>query len=63
MLEDAEIVLVAFGTVSRICRAVVEKARQLGIPAGLFGSSPFGPSRGGVEKVPPERQSVFYLWR
>ncbi|HPU36077.1 MAG TPA: 3-methyl-2-oxobutanoate dehydrogenase subunit VorB [Bacillota bacterium] len=36
LLEDAEIVLVAFGTVSRICRAVVEKARQLGIPAGLF---------------------------
>lgn len=35
LLEDAEIVLVAFGTVSRICRAVVEKARQLGIPAGL----------------------------
>jgi 2-oxoglutarate ferredoxin oxidoreductase subunit alpha len=36
LLEDAEIVLVAFGTASRICRAVVEKARLLGIPAGLI---------------------------
>ncbi|BAF59386.1 pyruvate:ferredoxin oxidoreductase and related 2-oxoacid:ferredoxin oxidoreductases, alpha subunit [Pelotomaculum thermopropionicum SI] len=36
LLEDAEIVLVAFGTASRISRAVVEKARALGIPAGLI---------------------------
>lgn len=36
LLEDAEIVLVAFGTASRLCRAVVEKARERGIPAGLI---------------------------
>jgi len=36
MLEDAEIALVAFGTASRLCRAVVEKARERGIPAGLI---------------------------
>ena len=36
MLEGAEVVLVAFGTASRICRAVVEKARAQGIPAGLI---------------------------
>lgn len=36
LLEGAEIILVAFGTASRICRAVVEKARGLGIPAGLI---------------------------
>lgn len=36
MLEGAEIVLVAFGLVSRICMAAVEKARALGIPAGLI---------------------------
>ncbi|TEB17498.1 2-oxoglutarate oxidoreductase subunit KorA [Pelotomaculum sp. FP] len=35
-LEDAEIVLVAFGTASRLCRSVVDKARQRGIPAGLI---------------------------
>jgi len=27
---------VAFGTASRLCRAVVEKARERGIPAGLI---------------------------
>lgn len=36
MAEDAEIMLVSFGTASRISRAVVEKARSLGIPAGLI---------------------------
>lgn len=36
LLEDAEIVLVAFGMASRICRAVVERARAGGIPAGLI---------------------------
>lgn len=36
MLEGAEVVLVAFGTASRICRAVVEKARAQGIRAGLI---------------------------
>lgn len=35
-MEGAEIALVAFGTASRICRAVVEKARAQGIPAGLI---------------------------
>ncbi|MCL6634514.1 MAG: 3-methyl-2-oxobutanoate dehydrogenase subunit VorB [Peptococcaceae bacterium] len=35
LLEGAEVVLVAFGTASRVCRAVVEKARSQGIPAGL----------------------------
>lgn len=36
LLDGAELVLVAFGTASRICRAVVEKARAQGIPAGLI---------------------------
>lgn len=36
MLDGAEIALVAFGTASRLCRAVVEKAREMGIPAGLI---------------------------
>lgn len=36
LLEGAEIVLVAFGTASRLCRSVVDKARQRGIPVGLI---------------------------
>ncbi len=36
LLEGAEVILVAFGTASRICRAAVEKARDQGIPAGLI---------------------------
>ncbi len=36
LLEGAELIVVAFGTASRICRAVVEKARAQGIPAGLI---------------------------
>ncbi len=36
MLEGADIVLVAFGLVSRICMSAVEKARALGIKAGLI---------------------------
>ncbi len=35
-LDGADIVLVAFGTASRICRAVVEKARAQGIPVGMI---------------------------
>lgn len=34
--EDAEVVLVAFGTVARLCREVVRKARQKGLPVGLL---------------------------
>ncbi len=36
MLEDAEIVLVAFGASSRIARSAVVKAREEGIKAGLL---------------------------
>ncbi|MDD4335611.1 MAG: 3-methyl-2-oxobutanoate dehydrogenase subunit VorB [Desulfotomaculaceae bacterium] len=36
MLEGADIVLVAFGLVSRICMSAVEKARAMGIKAGLI---------------------------
>jgi 2-oxoglutarate ferredoxin oxidoreductase subunit alpha len=36
MLAGAEIIVVAFGMVSRICMSAVEKARALGIPAGLI---------------------------
>lgn len=36
MIEDAEIAIVSFGTASRICRAVTEKARAYGIPVGLI---------------------------
>ncbi len=36
MADDAEIVLAAYGTPSRICKAVVEQARDEGIKAGLI---------------------------
>ncbi|MCL5037768.1 MAG: 3-methyl-2-oxobutanoate dehydrogenase subunit VorB [Chloroflexi bacterium] len=35
-LEDAEIVVVAFGTVARIAKSAIRKAREAGIKAGLL---------------------------
>ncbi len=35
-LEDAEVVLVAYGTAARVARTAVERARQEGLRAGLF---------------------------
>ncbi|MCF8009711.1 MAG: 3-methyl-2-oxobutanoate dehydrogenase subunit VorB [Clostridiales bacterium] len=34
--EDAELVLTAFGTSARVCKAVVDKARQEGLAVGLI---------------------------
>lgn len=36
MLEEAEIVVVSYGTAGRIAQTAVKQARALGIPAGLF---------------------------
>ncbi len=36
MTEDADIVITAFGTVARVAKAAVKRARQNGIKAGLF---------------------------
>ncbi len=36
LLDDAKVVLVAYGIVSRICREVVNKLRVMGVKAGLF---------------------------
>ena len=35
-LEDAEIVIVAYGTAARVARTAVARARSLGLRAGLF---------------------------
>jgi len=35
-LEDAEVVVVAYGTAARIARTAVERAREAGLRAGLF---------------------------
>jgi pyruvate/2-oxoacid:ferredoxin oxidoreductase alpha subunit len=35
-LDDAELVIVAYGVVARIARSAVDRARALGIRAGLF---------------------------
>ena len=34
--DDAEVLLVAYGTTSRVCRSAVEKLRTAGVRAGLF---------------------------
>jgi 2-oxoglutarate ferredoxin oxidoreductase subunit alpha len=36
MMDDAEIVVVAYGTAGRIAQTAVKQARQAGIPVGLF---------------------------
>ena len=36
LLEDAEVVVVGYGTAARVARTAVERARQQGIRAGLF---------------------------
>ena len=35
-LEEAEVVLVAYGTAARVARTAVERAREVGLRAGLF---------------------------
>ncbi len=35
-LEDAELVIVAYGTAARVARTAVERARAAGLPVGLF---------------------------
>jgi 2-oxoglutarate ferredoxin oxidoreductase subunit alpha len=35
-LEDAEIVVVAYGTAARVARTAIERAREHGLPAGIF---------------------------
>jgi 2-oxoglutarate ferredoxin oxidoreductase subunit alpha len=35
-LDDAEVVLVAYGTAARVARTAVERAREQGLKAGLF---------------------------
>lgn len=36
LTEDAEIILVAYGVVSRLCKEVVNELRQMNVKAGLF---------------------------
>jgi 2-oxoglutarate ferredoxin oxidoreductase subunit alpha len=55
--EDAELVLVAYGTMGRICRTVVRRARKEGLRIGLFRPItlwpfPYEPLRNLSERVP-----------
>lgn len=55
--EDAELVLVAYGTMGRICRTVVRRARREGLRVGLFRPItlwpfPYEPLRRLSERVP-----------
>lgn len=56
-VEDAELLLVAYGTMGRICRTVVRKARKEGLRVGLFRPItlwpfPYEPLRKLAEKIP-----------
>ncbi len=56
--EDAQLVLVAYGSTARICRRAVDLARQIGIPAGLFRPItlwPF-PEKGFAKEIPSVKQ-------
>ncbi|MBN2796865.1 MAG: 2-oxoacid:acceptor oxidoreductase subunit alpha [Clostridia bacterium] len=44
MLEDAEVVILAYGSSARTCKASVKKLREQGIKAGLFRSITIWPS-------------------
>jgi 2-oxoglutarate ferredoxin oxidoreductase subunit alpha len=56
-MDDAEYVLVAYGTTARVCSTVVDHARKKGIKAGMirpitlwpFPSEPFGQAAGSVK--------------
>ena len=55
-LEDAEIVLVAYGITSRICKEAVKLARQKGIKLGLIRPISLYPyPKKGFEKITPDR--------
>jgi 2-oxoisovalerate ferredoxin oxidoreductase alpha subunit len=59
-LEDAEIVLVAYGISSRIARSAVEKARERGIKVGLFRPKTLFPfPEKALKKIAEERECTF----
>ncbi len=59
-LEDAEIVLVAYGISSRIARSAVEKARDRGIKVGLFRPKTLFPFPDkALKKIANERECTF----
>jgi 2-oxoisovalerate ferredoxin oxidoreductase alpha subunit len=60
LVDDADIIIVAYGISSRIARSVVEKARIEGIKAGLFRPKtlfPFPEKQ--IRKIAQERECQF----
>jgi 2-oxoisovalerate ferredoxin oxidoreductase alpha subunit len=59
-MEDAEIILVAYGISSRIARTAVEKARKHGIKVGLFRPKTLFPfPEKALKKIAEERECKF----
>jgi 2-oxoisovalerate ferredoxin oxidoreductase alpha subunit len=59
-MEDADIIIVSYGISSRIARSAVEKARELGIKAGLFRPKTLFPfPEDALKKLAEERKCKF----
>jgi len=59
-MEDAEIILVAYGISSRIARSAVEKTRKHGIKVGLFRPKTLFPfPENALKKIAEKRQCTF----
>ena len=57
-LEDAEYIITAFGTVSRIARSAVDELREMGIKAGLFRPITVWPFPDAPLKAAADREGV-----
>ena len=60
MLDGAEIVVVAYGIMGRICQTAVKKARAAGIPSGCCARSACSPSPTSVSASWPDRFEHFW---
>jgi 2-oxoisovalerate ferredoxin oxidoreductase alpha subunit len=58
-MEDADIIIVSYGISSRIARSAVEKAREIGIKAGLFRPKTLFPFPEDALKILAERKCKF----
>jgi len=58
-LEDAEIVILAYGTAARVARTAIERAREQGLRAGLFRPISLWPfPRGGLSAIAPGARAI-----
>ena len=60
--EDAEYLVVAFGSIARICMKAIEDARKEGVKASSA-PSPSGPSPTTRYARPPKTSKAYSAWR